>query len=102
MFEGFVDDVFEEFHAIVPPEWREAAHHLVDEAPQAPPVDLDPVPSLLDDFWSQVFWSAAYGHCCLVVTEDLRESKVGQFDVACLVDDDIFGFEAAYKIVYSR
>ena len=66
----------------------------MDEAAQAPPVDIDLVSHFLDDFGGQVLRSAADGLGGLLKGEYLGQAEVGEFDVAELVDDDVFGLEA--------
>ena len=89
----FIDDGLEQFHPVFVSEWGESCDHLVDEASQTPPVDIDLVSHLLDDLWGQVFGGAADGGGCLVLAEDLGQAEVSQLDVAVLVDDDVFGFQ---------
>lgn len=48
----------------------------------------------LDDFRGQVLGRPANGLGLLVVLHDLGKAKVGELDIAGLVDDDIFGLEA--------
>jgi hypothetical protein len=56
-----VDYCFEELHAVLAAEGREPADHFVDQASQTPPVDVDSMANLLDDFGSQVLRSPADG-----------------------------------------
>jgi hypothetical protein len=60
------------------------------------------VPYLLNDFRSEVFGRAADGSSGFVGGQYFGESKIGEFDVACAVDDDILGFETTLGWVYSR
>lgn len=80
----------------------EAGDHLMQQTPQAPPVHIGPVTYFLDDLGSQVFWGSAYGSGRLLVFQYLRESEVGEFDVAHSIDDDVFRLEAACMKSYSR
>ena len=91
----FVDDRLEQLHPVLVSEGREACDHLMNEAAQAPPVDVDLVAHFLDDFGRQVLGSAADGGGCLFGGEDLGEAEVRELDVANFVDDEIFGLEAS-------
>ena len=66
----------------------------MDEAAQAPPIDVRPVPRLLNDLGSEVLRSAADGGGSLLVAKDLGEPEISELDVAVSVDDDVFGLQA--------
>ena len=74
----------------------------MDEAAQAPPVDIDLVAHFLDDLGRQVLGSAADGLGSLFEGEDLGQAEVSEFDVAVFVDYDVLGLQAAYIEGYSR
>jgi hypothetical protein len=89
-----VDDLLEEFHAVVVMEGGETGDHLEDEAAETPPIDLYAVALFADDFWGEVLWGATDGLGFVFLSfEDLGEAEVSQFDVAGFVDDDVLGFE---------
>lgn len=90
----FVYDRLEQLHPVLVSEGREAGDHLVDEAPQAPPIHVNLVAHFLDDFGGQVLGSAADGGGCLFGREDLGEAEVRELDVANFVDDEVFRLEA--------
>lgn len=99
----WIDDILEQFHPIISLERRKPSEHLMNEASEAPPVDIDPMPFLPDDLRSEVFGSAA--DCLgllLEVFQDFRQSEVCQFDVTGLIDDYIFWLQTRYNGLYSR
>ena len=86
--------MFEEVHAIGGLEGRAAGGHLVDEAAEAPPVDIGAVSYLFDHFWRQVLGSPADGHCASLLVQHLRQPEVRQFDVPLHVQNDVLRLQA--------
>ena len=64
----------------------------MDQAAKAPPVDIDPMSWLFNDFGRQVLRSSTNGGGCFFGAEDFRESEISEFDVADPIDDDVFWF----------
>ena len=58
----FIDDGFKEFHSVLVVVWGETSDHFMNEAAETPPIDINSVSNFLDDFWRQIFRSAANGH----------------------------------------
>lgn len=92
-----VGDHFEQFHAVIVDEGREASDHLVDEAAETPPVNFDAMALLPNDFGSQVLGGAADGLSLLLVAQNFGEPEISKLDVACFVDDDVLGLQAALQ-----
>lgn len=98
----FVDDRLEQLHSVLTAEWRKTSDHFVQKTAQAPPIHIHSMPHLLHDLRSEVLGSSADGVSSLFILQDLRQSKVGEFDVPYSIDDDIFWLEAVYFWKYSR
>lgn len=77
-------------------EGRESVDQLIDERPEAPPVDRLSMPLLPDDLRGKVLGCSA-NRKGVVVPSDvvLGEPEVGELDVAVDPDQHVLGFEAA-------
>ena len=51
----------EKFHSVFVSEGREASNHLMDEAAETPPIDIDSMSHFFDDFRCQIFWCTTDG-----------------------------------------
>jgi hypothetical protein len=81
----------------------ESSDHFVDDTAEAPPVDGLIVTLFLDHFWGQVLGSSADRHSLFVLeVECAGEAEVSDLDVTGFVEQDVLGFEAAWREQYSR
>jgi hypothetical protein len=74
---------------------RESCDHFIDDASKAPPIDSFSVSLLFNDFRGQILRSSANGHgFFILIDESFGQAKVRQLNIALLIKEDVFGFEA--------
>jgi hypothetical protein len=101
--QGLKQDGLEQLHPILVAVGRKSSDHLIDNAAKAPPVDCFGVPLLADHLRSEVLRSSTNGHGFFVfIDKGLGKSKVGKFDVASFVKEDVFWFKTGLRRRYSR
>ena len=101
-FGASVDNALEELHAVLIAKRRKTADHFVYKVAETPPVDLEAVSDLFDDFWGQILGSAADGGGDFLIVEYFGKAEVGELDVARLIEYHVFGLETVSMNDYSR
>ena len=77
-------------------QWVDPADHFVEQHAQTPPIDPESVPVVQDDLGSQVLRRTAERVRQLVIRLfDLRQTEVGQLDVALGVEQHVFRLQIA-------
>lgn len=90
----FIDDRLKEFHSVFAVIWRKTSNHLMNETAKTPPININSMPSFLNDFRSQILRSSADWHRdTFFRVEYFRETKISQLNISLMVNDNILGFE---------
>ena len=97
----FVNYGLEQLHSVLIPKRRKSSHHLVDQAPQTPPININLMPHLLYYFRCQVLRCSTDRGCWLLIAEYFRQTKVSQFDIAHFIDYQILRLQAELSYFYS-
>jgi hypothetical protein len=74
----------------------------MQQASQAPPVDVCSMAYLFYYLRGQILRSSTDGIGSLFVLQNLGKAKVCEFNVTDSIDDDVLGFEAEWRQSYSR
>lgn len=87
------------YHAVLRKKGRVADEHFVQEDTECPPVDCLAVPLVEDDLGGKILRRAAQGPRPRRRLHVLGKAEVAQFEVARLVEQDVFGLEIAVEDV---
>lgn len=72
-----------------------ACEEIEGEGTECPPINSVVIFLLLDDFGGHVFWSTSHGSAAVVVGGDLTEAKVGEEEVALVIEEAVLRFEVS-------
>lgn len=65
----------------------------MNKAAEAPPVHVNSVTHFFNDLWRQILRSSTNWSGWLLLPENLRQSKICEFDVTNTINDDILGLQ---------
>lgn len=72
---------------------RQASHKLIKQSSESVKVDSIRMADFLDHFWGHVFSASTETVCYLsAVKASFRKSKICNFDVSVMIDEQIFRF----------
>lgn len=71
-----VDDRLKQLHAILTAKRRKPANHLVYKTRQAPPIDISPMPDLLNNLRGEILRRPANRRGAFLVLKYLRQPKI--------------------------
>lgn len=90
-----VKNGLKQLHSILTPIRRKSSDHLVDDATKTPPIHCLSVSLLLYHLGGQILRSSTDGHRLLILIQQcLGQSEICELDVAGLIKQYIFRFEA--------
>ena len=84
------EDLLVNGHGVIVIKWINTGNHLVGEDAEGPPVDWLAVAFVKEHFWSEVLRCATECVCARLAV--LSETEISQFEVALIIDENIFGF----------
>jgi len=66
----------------------------MNQAAQTPPIDVNTMTHFFDNFRGKILGCSTNWHGNTVLTiKNLRKSKIGQLNIALIIDNDIFRFQ---------
>lgn len=92
-----LQDLLVNRHGVVVVEGIDTSNHFISQNSERPPVHRLAVTFVQQDLWSQVFGSATQGVGASLAV--LSEAKIGEFEVAFLVNEDVFGLQVTVNDV---
>ncbi len=84
------DNLLVDLDGLVSKEWWITSGHFIDKHSQSPPIHCLVVALGEDDFRSEVFRCATQGPCATF--DLLGKTKIGDFNIALMVDKQILRF----------
>jgi hypothetical protein len=77
---------------------RKPRNHLMNKTSQTPPIDINPMPLLLNNLGGQILGRATNTHGQIPVPlQYLTQSKIRQLQVSLPIDNDVLGLQTIVR-----